>query len=105
MGVEVELPEFGAGCLAMAAEENGVVAGENSDCCFSNRTRQSWSHRGPIPSKLCLKLGIMWAVGVGRLERRMSQAAEDKWGAPVAVPTMILSALGFTLAQGTFGVK
>ena len=38
--VEVELPEFGAGRLAMAAEENSVVAGENRDCRFSNMMRQ-----------------------------------------------------------------
>ena len=42
---------------------------------------------------------------VGRSERRMSQAAEERWGAPLAVPTTIWSAFGLVLAQGGFGVR
>ena len=34
LGIEVETPELGAGCFAVAAEENGVVAREHGDSRF-----------------------------------------------------------------------
>ena len=34
----------------------------------------------------------------------MSQTAEERWGAPLAVPT-ICSAVGLILAQDAFGVR
>ena len=82
-----------------------LVSEKNVTAMFSKRTRQLWSHRGPIPVRLCWKLGMVCPAVVGRLKRRMSQAAEEKWGAPLAVLTTTLSALGFTLAQGAFGVR
>ena len=105
LGAQRESPKFFSSGLAVSSQENGTVLRENCDRRFSNRMRQSWSHRGPIPIRLWWKLGMICQTLVCRLERRMSQAAEEKWGAPLAVPTTTLSALGFTLAQGAFGVR
>ena len=55
--------------------------------------------------RLLWKLGMMCLAFVGRSEGRMSQAAEERWGAPLAVPTMTWSAFGLILAQGAFGVR
>ena len=72
---------------------------------LSNRTRQSWSQSGPMPNKLWWKFGMMWPAVVGSCERRMSHAADEWWGAPPAVPTTTLTAFGFMLAHGAFGVR
>ena len=77
---------------------------ENVTAVFSKRIQQLWLNRGLAPIRLCWKLGMMCPVVVGRLERRMSQAAEERWGEPLAVPTTVLSALGLTFAQCAFWV-
>ena len=57
MGVEVKLPEFGAGHLAMAAEENSIVAGENNDCRFFKQNAAVTFAQGANSNQVVLEIG------------------------------------------------
>ena len=52
-------------------------------------TEQPLSHRGPMPMKLCLKVGMMYPWLKFNCGRGMVQDYADLCACPLAVPTMM----------------
>ena len=71
---------------------------------LSNRTVQPWSQSLPIPSRLCLKVGMIRQLGLGRLGRLRFAEAEEVWTQPEASPTLEGGVCGLMLETGAKGV-
>ena len=71
---------------------------------LSNRTVQPWSQSLPMPSRLCLKSGMIRLLGLGRLGRLRFAEAEEVWTRPEASPTLEVGVSGLMLETSAEGV-
>ena len=71
---------------------------------LSNKTVQPLSQSLPIPSRLCLKVGIIRHMGLGRLGVLRSADAEEVWMRPEVSPTLDAGVSGLMLDTGAEGV-
>ncbi len=62
----------------------------------------------PMPTRVCLKLGMMWPLHAGlarSIGRSNCPVAVECWIWPVAVPMHVLGAAWLMLIVGTLGTK
>ena len=71
---------------------------------LSNNTVQPWSQSLPITSRLCLKVGMIRQLGLGRLGRLRFADAKEVWMRSEASPTLDAGASGLMLDTGAEGV-
>ena len=57
-----------------------------------------------MPSRLCLKVGVIRQLGLGRLGRLRFAEAEVVWTRPEASPTLEVGVSGLMLETGAEGV-
>ena len=57
-----------------------------------------------MPSRLCWKVGIIWQLQAGRLDKFRFADAEEVWMRPEASPTWDVGASGLVLHIGAEGV-
>ena len=71
---------------------------------LSNRTVQLWLQSLPIPSRLCLMVGMIRQLGLGSLGRLRFAEAEEVWTRTEASPTLEAGVSGLMLETGAEGV-
>ena len=71
---------------------------------MSNKTVQPLSQSLPIPGRLCLKVGIIRQLGLGRLGRLRFADAEEVWMRPEASPALDAGVSRLMLDTGAEGV-
>ena len=87
LGVKRKPPELGAGGFALFFEEDSVVFGEHYDRRFLKENAAVMVAEGGNAHEIVVEVGHGVPGGVESWERRMLQAAEERWDTPPAVPT------------------
>ena len=81
------------------------VSSRMSTACLSYTTLQPRLQRGPIPTRLCWKPGMMCLPRTGKVGNWRLQEAEEVYCVPDEVPTLMGGTAALMSVQGAAGVR